>query len=180
MSRVGKKPIPVPSGVAVTIDGNTVTASGPKGQLTRTVDEILKIERQENDLIVTRPNDEKRSRAMHGLTRSLVSNMVVGVSEGYQRSLEIVGVGYRATQQGEGISLQVGYSQPQDVSPLPGIQLEVEGQSRVHVRGAEKDMVGQMAAQIRRIRPPDRYKGKGIRYVGEVVHLKPGKGGRKA
>ncbi|MCL0102256.1 50S ribosomal protein L6 [Dehalococcoidia bacterium] len=180
MSRVGKKPIPIPNGVSVDIKGTTVTTSGPKGELSRTVAEILKVEHQDNELIVTRPNDEKRSKAMHGLTRSLINNMVVGVSEGYQRSLEIVGVGYRATQQGGGISLQVGYSGPIDISPLPGVELEVEGQNRIHVRGTQKELVGQMAAQIRKIRPPDRYKGKGVRYVGETVQLKPGKGGRKA
>ena len=179
MSRIGKKPVPVPSGVQVTIDGSTVTTRGPKGELTRQLDSTMKIEQQGSEIVVERPNDEKRSRAMHGLTRSLINNMVTGVSEGYQKSLEIVGVGYRATQDGQGVSVQVGYSRPISIAPLPGVQLEVEGQNRVHVRGPEKEIVGQMAAQIRRIRPPDRYKGKGIRYAGEVVQLKPGKGGRK-
>ena len=180
MSRVGKKPIPVPSGVQVAIDGATLTAKGPKGELARELDQTMVIEQHDSEITVSRPDDQKRSRAMHGLTRTLISNMVIGVSEGYQKSLEIVGVGYRATQQGPGISLQVGLSSPFQVAPLPGIQLEVEGQNRVHVRGIEKEIVGLMAARIRGVRPPDRYKGKGIRYTGELVHLKPGKGARKA
>ncbi len=179
MSRIGKKPIPVPSGVQVALDGSSVTVKGPKGELNRVIDQAIAVERQGSDLIVTRPNDEKRNRAMHGLTRSLINNMVVGVSDGYQKSLEIVGVGYRATQQGPDVTVQVGYSRPINVQPLPGLELEVEGQNRIHVRGTEKEIVGLMAAKIRRIRPPDRYKGKGIRYVGEQVILKPGKGGRK-
>ena len=180
MSRIGKKPVPVPSGVQVTIDGATLTATGPKGELARVLDDTMIIQRHESEITVGRPDDEKRSRAMHGLTRTLISNMVIGVSEGYQKSLEIVGVGYRATQQGPGISLQVGLSSTVQVAPLPGIELEVEGQNRVHVRGIEKEIVGLMAARIRRIRPPDRYKGKGVRYAGEPVHLRPGKGARKA
>jgi large subunit ribosomal protein L6 len=179
MSRIGKKPIPVPSGVQVALDGSSVTVKGPKGELNRVIDQAIAVERQGSDLIVTRPNDEKRNRAMHGLTRSLINNMVVGVSDGYQKSLEIVGVGYRATQQGPDVTVQVGYSRPINVQPLPGLELEVEGQNRIHVRGTEKEIVGLMAAKIRRIRPPDRYKGKGIRYVGEQVILRPGKGGRK-
>ena len=179
MSRIGKKPIPVPSGVQVALDGSSVTVKGPKGELNRVIDQAIAVERQGSDLIVTRQNDEKRSRAMHGLTRSLINNMVVGVSDGYQKSLEIVGIGYRATQQGPDVAVQVGYSRPINVQPLPGLELEVEGQNRIHVRGTEKEIVGLMAAKIRRIRPPDRYKGKGIRYVGEQVILRPGKGGRK-
>ena len=159
---------------------HTVVVKGSKGELTWSFDETIRVEQQGNELHVERSNDEKQSRALHGLARSLISNMVVGVSTGFQKSLEIVGVGYRATQQGASVAVQVGYSKPKVVEPLPGLQLEVEGQNRIHVRGAEKDQVGQMAATIRRLRPPDRYKGKGIRYVGEVVQLKAGKGGKKA
>lgn len=180
MSRIGKKPIPLPSVVQVAIEGNNVTVKGPRGQLSRTLDPTVGIERKDNQLVLTRANEEKRTRAMHGLYRSLVNNMVVGVSQGYAKSLEIVGVGYRAAQQGTNVSLQVGYSKPVIITPLEGIQLEVEGANRIHVRGAAKEIVGLQAAKIRRIRPPDRYKGKGVRYVGEVVHIKPGKGGRKA
>lgn len=179
MSRIGKKPVPVPSGVQITVSGATVTAKGPKGTLTRTFNPKLKIDHKGAQVIVTRPDEEKETRAMHGLTRTLVNNMLIGVSQGYQKSLEIVGVGYRAAQQGPGISLQVGYSRPIEVAPPAGVQLQVEGQNRIHVRGPEKEAVGLTAAKIRRIRPPNRYKGKGIRYVGEVVILKPGKGGRK-
>lgn len=180
MSRIGRKPIPLPSGVQVTIKDTDVSVKGPKGQLSRTFDSTMHIEQQGNKLLVTRADDEKRTRAMHGLTRSLLNNMVVGVSQGFARSLEIVGVGYRAAQQGTNVSLQVGYSKPVIITPLDGLLLEVEGANRIHVRGAAKEIVGLMAAKIRRIRPPDRYKGKGVRYVGEAVHLKPGKGGRKA
>ncbi len=180
MSRIGKKPIPIPSGVEVTIDGPMVIARGPRGELVRTMDATMSISRQDSEVLVTRPDDDRRSRSLHGLTRTLISNMVIGVSEGYQKSLEIVGVGYRATQQGEGLTLQVGLSNIVQVAPLPGIQLEVEGQNRILIRGISKEIVGLQAAKIRRVRPPDRYKGKGIRYVGELVQLKPGKGGRKA
>ena len=156
-----------------------MTAKGPKGTLTRAFTPKLTIEQKGAEVIVTRSDEEKDTRAMHGLTRTLINNMLIGVSQGYQKSLEIVGVGYRAAQQGQGISLQVGYSRPIEVPAPAGIQLQVEGQNRIHVRGSEKDVVGLTAAKIRRIRPPNRYKGKGIRYVGEVVILKPGKGGRK-
>ena len=180
MSRIGRKPIAIPTGVQVNVKDHTVVVKGSKGELTWAFHESISVERQGNELHVERSNDEKQSRAFHGLARSLISNMVVGVSTGFQKSLEIVGVGYRATQQGAAVAVQVGYSKPKVVEPLPGLQLEVEGQNRIHVRGAEKDQVGQMAATIRRLRPPDRYKGKGIRYVGEVVQLKAGKGGKKA
>ena len=174
MSRVGKLPVPIPAGVNVEVDGSIVKAKGPKGELAREFSGLVVL-----FLVVTRKNDEKEARSLHGLTRSLINNMVIGVSEGYQRSLDIVGVGYRASQQGPGVQLQVGLSHQVYVEPLPGIELEVEGQTRIHVRGAEKEIVGLMAAKIRKLRPPDRYKGKGIRYAGENVKLKPGKGGKK-
>lgn len=176
MSRIGRKPIPIPKGVQVTVNGSSLTAKGAKGELTRAFDPALKIQRQDSAIVVDRPDDEKRSKALHGLTRTLILNMLVGVNEGYQKSLEIVGVGYRATQQGAKVALQVGYSKPVEVTPPPGIQLQVEGQNRLHVKGIEKEKVGLVAAKIRKIRPPNRYKGKGIRYAGEVVILKPGKG----
>ena len=138
------------------------------------------MEKKGNELVVGRADDLRETRALHGLSRSLIANMVIGVSTGYTKSLEIVGVGYRAAQAGANISVQVGFAKPVVVAPLPGVQLEVEGQNRIHVRGAEKDVVGQQAAKIRGLRPPDRYKGKGIRYVGEVVTLKAGKGGKRA
>lgn len=180
MSRVGKVPIPVPSGVEVKIVGSTVTVKGPKGELTKTFDPILSIDQEGNEVRVTRPNDEKKARSLHGLTRSLINNMVIGVTEGYQRTLDIVGIGYRATQQGPNITLQVGLSHLVEIVPPPGIELEAEGQTRIQVRGIEKDVVGQTAAKIRKVRRPDRYKGKGIRYAGENVRLKPGKGAKRA
>lgn len=178
MSRVGKVPVPVPAGVDVKIDGRTLTAKGPKGELARTFSGRMTIEQRDGSVVVTRESDDKEARSLHGLTRSLINNMVVGVSEGYQRSLDIVGVGYRATQQGQDVQLQVGLSHQVEVKPLPGNQLEVEGQTRIHVRGPEKEIVGLQAAKIRKVRPPDRYKGKGIRYAGETVKLKPGKGAK--
>ena len=179
MSRIGKMPITPPTGVEVSVDASTVSVKGPKGELTRKLDETMRIEVRDGVITVQRPNDERRARSMHGLTRTLIYNMVVGVSDGYQKTLDIVGVGYRATQQGPDVVLQVGFSHTVKVVPLPGIELEVEGQNRLHVRGMEKEIVGLMAAKIRGIRPPDRYKGKGIRYAGEEVRLKPGKGAKK-
>ena len=180
MSRIGRKPIPIPSGVQVRLGDHTVVVKGAKGELTYAFAADLHVEQKGGDLIVGRDNEEKETKALHGLARSLIANMVTGVSTGYQKSLEIVGVGYRATQQGTSVAVQVGYSKPKVVDPFPGLQLEVEGQNRIHVRGAQKDQVGLLAAKIRRLRPPDRYKGKGIRYVGEVVQLKAGKGGKRA
>lgn len=180
MSRIGKMPIGLPSGVTAAISGPTVTVKGPRGELTRSFNPEMKIEHRDGSIVVERPNDERRFRALHGLTRTLINNMVIGVNSGYEKSLEIVGVGYRATQAGEKVVVQVGYSRPVEVTPLPGIQLEAQGQNRINVRGIEKERVGLMAAQIRAVRPPDRYKGKGIRYAREVVLLRPGKGGKKA
>ena len=178
MSRIGKMPITIPSGVKVNIDGNTVTVSGPKGELSRSLPEEININMEGDIIEVTRPSDSTRHRSFHGLTRSLVANMVEGVSKGFEKTLEIVGVGYRAEKIGNNLTLRIGYSHTVEVIPLPGTELNVEGNNRIKVSGANKEMVGEMAANIRAIRRPDSYKGKGIRYAGEVVHLKPGKAGK--
>ena len=178
MSRVGRMPIPVPEGVKIEIDKNEVSASGPKGELRRQFSPDISVTLEDGNLLVKRPTDGRVHRSLHGLIRSLLSNMVTGVSKGFERQLEIVGVGYRAEKEGENLIIRVGYSHPVKVSPLPGIYLSVEGNNRIKVSGIEKEVVGQMAAEIRAIRPPDAYKGKGIRYAGEVVHLKPGKAGK--
>ena len=180
MSRIGRKPVPIPSGVQVTLQDHTVMVKGSRGQLAYAFAPTLGVAQKGSELLISRTDDQKDTRALHGLARSLIANMVTGVSAGFTKSLEIVGVGYRAAQQGTNVAVTVGFSKPKVVVPLPGIQLEVEGQNRIHVRGAEKDKVGQQAAKIRGLRPPDRYKGKGIRYVGEVVVLKAGKGGKRA
>jgi large subunit ribosomal protein L6 len=178
MSRIGKMPITVPSGVKVDIDGNTVTVSGPKGELSRSLPEEMLIKMESDTIEVSRPSDDKKHRAYHGLTRSLLANMVEGVSKGFEKTLEIVGVGYRAEKTGNNLTIRIGYSHQVEVIPLPGTVLDVEGNNRIKVSGANKEMVGEMAAKIRAIRRPDHYKGKGIRYAGEVVHLKPGKAGK--
>jgi len=170
-------PITVPSGVTVDIkEGNQVTVSGPKGKLRRNLYPDMSIALTDNCLTVSRPSDSKEHRSLHGLTRSLLANMVEGVSRGFEKNLEIVGVGYRAEKAGERLVIRVGYSHPVNVEPLPGVSLDVEGANRVKVTGIDKEVVGEMAAKIRAIRPPDSYKGKGIRYLGETVRLKPGKG----
>ncbi len=177
MSRVGRMSITVPSGVTVDIKkGNQVTVSGPKGKLSRNLYPDMSIALADNCLTVSRPSDSKEHRSLHGLTRSLLANMVEGVSRGFEKNLEIVGVGYRAEKAGEKLVIRVGYSHPVNVEPLPGVSLDVEGANRVKVTGIDKEVVGEMAAKIRAIRPPDSYKGKGIRYLGEPVRLKPGKG----
>ncbi len=178
MSRIGRMPIAVPSGVTVTIDKNRVKVAGPKGELSRDINPEIAIAQQDNTLMVTRPSDNREHRSQHGLARSLINNMVTGVSSGFEKQLEIVGVGYRAEKTGEKLVLRVGYSHLVEVEPLPGITLSVEGNTRIKVSGINKEAVGEMAARIRRIRPPDVYKGKGIRYAGEKVHLKPGKAGK--
>ncbi|MFC1931674.1 50S ribosomal protein L6 [Chloroflexota bacterium] len=178
MSRVGLMPIPVPPGVTVDIIKNKVTVTGPKGELSRSVNADIAIKQQDNTLTVSRPSDSTEHRSLHGLTRSLVANMVEGVSQGFDKYLEIVGVGYRAEKSGDKLTIRVGHSHPVEVSPLPGVSLAVEGANRIKVSGINKEMVGEMAAKIRAIRPPDAYKGKGIRYAGEIVHLKPGKAGK--
>ena len=178
MSRIGRMPIAVPSGVTVTIDKNRVKVAGPKGELSRDINPEIAIAQQDNTLMVTRPSDNREHRSQHGLARSLINNMVTGVSSGFEKQLEIVGVGYRAEKAGEKLVVRVGYSHLVEVEPLPGITLSVEGNTRIKVSGINKEAVGEMAARIRRIRPPDAYKGKGIRYAGEKVHLKPGKAGK--
>ena len=179
MSRVGRMPITVPEGVEVNIRKNRVTVTGPKGKLQRTLHSDMSITLEDNTLTVSRPSDNKQHRSLHGLTRSLLANMVEGVSKGFERDLEIVGVGYRAEKTGDNLVIRIGYSHPVAVSPLPGgISLAVEGTNRIKVMGINKEVVGEMAAKIRAIRPPDSYKGKGIRYAGEKVRLKPGKAGK--
>ena len=179
MSRIGLMPVPLPKGVSVNIEGSTVQVKGPKGELVRTLNSEMQIKLEDNRLLVERPTDQRRHRALHGLTRTLVNNMVLGVSQGFTRKLEIEGVGYRAEIQGKNLVLNVGFSHPVVVEPPPGISFEVEKGTRVFsVLGADKEMVGEMAARIRRIRPPEPYKGKGIRYQGEHVRRKAGKAGK--
>ena len=178
MSRIGRMPITIPSGVKVNIEGNTVTVSGPKGELSRSLPGEMRLNLEGDVLTVSRPSDSNQHRSYHGLTRSLLANMVEGVSKGFEKILEIVGVGYRAEKTGNNLTLRIGYSHQVEVVPLPGTSLDVEGNNRIKVTGANKEIVGEMAAKIRAIRPPDAYKGKGIRYAGETVHLKPGKAGK--
>ncbi len=175
MSRIGKQPIPVPSGVEVKIDGSTVTVTGPKGTLTQTFQPAMSLSLEDGVLLVTRPNDERVNRSLHGLTRTLLSNMVVGVSEGFFKNLEIVGVGYRAELKGSDIQLALGFSHPVLVKAEPGITFEVPVPTKITVRGIDKQRVGQVAAEIRKWRSPEPYKGKGVRYEGEHVRRKVGK-----
>ncbi|QGQ44007.1 50S ribosomal protein L6 [Metabacillus sediminilitoris] len=176
MSRIGKKPLEIPAGVTVTIaEDNTVTVKGPKGELTRTFNSDIKITIEENVLTVSRPSDVKEHRALHGTTRSLLGNMVEGVSKGFERGLELIGVGYRASKSGNKLVLNVGYSHPVEITPESGIEIEVPSQTKVVVKGTDKERVGAIAANIRDVRPPEPYKGKGIRYEGEFVRRKEGK-----
>jgi len=168
-------PIAVPPGVAVEIKGSEVTVSGPKGKLSRSFNREMTIALEGSQLNVNRANDEITQRAQHGLTRTLLANMVNGVTKGFEKSLEIVGVGYRAEKKGNNLVLRLGFSHPVEVVPLPGVSLNVEGANKMTVSGIDKEVVGEMAAKIRALRPPDSYKGKGIRYAGETVRLKPGK-----
>jgi len=178
MSRVGKKPIEIPSGVTITIDGNNVTVKGPKGELSRSFNPDIEIKVEENILTVARPSDMKEHRALHGTTRALLSNMIEGVSKGFERSLELIGVGYRASKQGSKLVLNVGYSHPVEIEPEQGLEIEVPSNTKVIVRGTNKERVGALAANIRDVRPPEPYKGKGIRYEGEFVRRKEGKTGK--
>ncbi|MGN7409609.1 MULTISPECIES: 50S ribosomal protein L6 [unclassified Sporosarcina] len=179
MSRIGKRPIEVPENVTVTIDENNfVTVKGPKGELTNTFTKDIKIEQEGNVITLTRPSESKEHRSMHGTTRSLLANMVTGVSTGFERSLELVGVGYRASMQGTKLVLNVGYSQPVEFTPEEGIQVEVPANTKIIVRGTNKERVGALASNIRKVRPPEPYKGKGIKYEGEVVRRKEGKTGK--
>jgi large subunit ribosomal protein L6 len=178
MSRVGKQPISVASQVNVAIDGSHVTVKGPRGELARDLPGEIAIVQEDGRLVLTRPSDEPRVKALHGLTRTLVANMVEGVTNGFTKTLEVQGVGYRVQQQGPKIVLQVGYSHPVEVDPPEGITFAVEGNNRIHVQGIDKQQVGQIAANIRLIRKPEPYKGKGVRYQGEVVRRKAGKAGK--
>ncbi len=180
MSRVGKKPIPIPKGVTVAVDGDRVAVKGPKGELARSIPPEMVLVEQDGTLTVQRPSDEGRHRALHGLTRALVANMVEGVSHGFTKRLEIQGVGYKAETSGGGLRLVVGYSHTVEYPAPPGITLSVEGNTNVIVSGIDKELVGQVAAEIRAIRPPEPYKGKGIRYKDEQVRRKAGKTGGKA
>ena len=175
MSRIGRAPIPLPEGVSVTIEGQNVSVAGPKGRLSHTVVEPIRVLQDDGVLRVERPTDRAPHRALHGLSRSLVANMVEGVSAGFERRLEIVGVGYRATMRGAALDLAVGYSHTVTMDPPEGISFEVPAPTQVIVRGIDKQAVGQMAARIRQVRPPEPYKGKGIRYAGEPVRRKVGK-----
>lgn len=175
MSRIGKQPIPVPSGVEVKIDGMSVTVKGPKGELARTFSEVLAITLEDGQIVVTRPDDGREARSLHGLTRTLLANMVTGVSDGYAKNLEIVGVGYRAVLKGSDLELALGFSHPVVVTPEPGITFEVPAPNKITVRGIDKQRVGQVAADIRKWRKPEPYKGKGVRYEGEYVRRKLGK-----
>jgi len=177
MSRIGKAPIPVPSSVKVEIEGRHISITGPKGTLQRDVVPEVRLHLEDGQLLVTRPNDQPRERAMHGLTRALLANMVVGVSEGFSKTLELVGVGYRAQMQGSNLVLALGFSHPVEVPPPEGIYFTVEG-PRVTVAGIDREAVGQVAADIRKLRPPEPYLGKGIRYQGEYVRRKAGKSGK--
>jgi large subunit ribosomal protein L6 len=179
MSRIGRMPIPVPSGVDVAIDGRDVTVTGPKGSLALTIAEPIDIRREDDGtLTVTRPNDENRNRALHGLSRTLVANMVTGVTQGYQKNLEIVGVGYRVQARGPNLEFALGFSHPVVVEPPEGITFAVETPTRFSVSGIDKQKVGEVAANLRKLRKPDPYKGKGVRYQGEVIRRKVGKAGK--
>jgi large subunit ribosomal protein L6 len=176
MSRIGRTPIPVPSGVEITVDDRRVTVKGPQGTLQRSLPGEITVRQEDSTLYVERPNDERHSRALHGLTRSLVSNMVTGVTAGFTKELEIVGVGYRATARGANqIELALGFSHPVFVDAPEGVTFEVPAQTRINIKGIDKELVGQVAANIRKIRKPEPYKGKGVRYVGERVIRKAGK-----
>ena len=176
MSRIGKQPIPIPSGVDINLSGTTLTVKGPKGTLTQEIHPDINVDIADGEITVTRPDDEREHRALHGLFRSLIANMVVGVTDGYTRRLEIVGVGYRAALRGSnGLTLQMGFSHPVEFDAPEGITFEVPAPTRITISGTDKQVVGQVAANIRKIRKPEPYKGKGIRYEGELVRRKSGK-----
>ena len=175
MSRIGKMPIDIPAGVDVTIDGSTVTVKGPKGELTRTVHKNITVEKDGAVITVTRPNDENLNKSLHGLTRTLIANMVEGVSKGYSKELEVNGVGYRAAKNGNELVLTVGYSHPVTFKENDDIKIEVPGPNKIIISGSDKQKVGQFAAEVREVRPPEPYKGKGIKYVDEFIRRKEGK-----
>ena len=179
MSRIGNKPIPIPSGVDVKIQGSSVVVKGPKGELKGSFDQSISVGESDGSLIVQRASEESQIKAFHGLTRSLIANMVTGVHEGFKKSLELVGVGYRVQQSGKGITLNVMLSHSVTIQPQDDVTLQVEDNNKITVSGADKQAVGQLAAEIRQVRPPNIYTGKGIRYAGEQVRLKPGKSARR-
>jgi large subunit ribosomal protein L6 len=179
MSRIGKKPIPLPKGVTVTVEGNTVKVKGPKGELQRTVHPELKIALENGELTVTRPSDEARHKALHGLSRTLVANMIEGTAKGFQKTLELVGVGYKAEKRPYGLQLALGYSHAIEFRAPKGITLSAPQPTQIVIDGADKEVVGQVAAEIRSLRPPEPYKGKGVKYLGEQIRRKAGKAGGK-
>jgi large subunit ribosomal protein L6 len=178
MSRIGRLPVVIPSTVDVTIDGRTLTVKGPKGTLSRTLHPDMAIAKEDGNVVVSRPTEQKMHKQLHGLTRTLVNNMVVGVTDGYRKGLEITGVGYRATLNGRKLTLNLGYSHPVEIEPPEGISFEIENPTRLAVVGIDKELVGQVAAQVRATRKPEPYKGKGVRYAGEYVRRKAGKAGK--
>lgn len=179
MSRIGNQPIAIPNGVDITLDGHTLTVKGPKGTLSHKLPQSMQVEVTADEVKVTRPSDDKEHKSLHGLTRSLINNMVIGVTEGYSKTLEIVGVGYRAAMKGKNLSLTLGFSHPVIMEPPAGIEFETPEPTKIIVKGADKEVVGQVAAEIRDWRKPEPYKGKGVRYEGEHVRRKAGKTGAK-
>lgn len=180
MSRIGRKPIVIPAGVDVKIDGHTVTVKGPKGTLNSNINPLMEIKVENGEVVVSRPNDGKEARSLHGLTRTLISNMVIGVTDGFKKELEIQGVGYRAAKQGKDLVMNLGYSHQVIVPEVDGITIDVPEPLKIVINGIDKQRVGQFAAEVREKRPPEPYKGKGIRYVGEYVAHKEGKAGKGA
>jgi len=178
MSRIGRMPIDIPGGVEVKIDGQAVSVKGPKGELALTVASPIEVAVEDNQVVVTRPDDERASRSLHGLTRTLIANQIIGVTQGYSKGLEVVGTGYRVQAKGEGVEFALGFSHPVTVNPPAGITFTVEGNNKLTVSGIDKQAVGEVAANIRKIRKPEPYKGKGVRYAGEVVRRKAGKSGK--
>jgi ribosomal protein L6 len=178
VSRIGNKPVVIPAGVTVDVKGHTVTVKGPKGELSYTFNQNISLEQREGEVVFTRPDDSKENKTIHGTTRAVFNNMVVGVTEGFQKELELIGVGYRAQLQGKKLVLNVGYSHPVEFTPEEGIEIEVPSNTKVIVKGYDKQKVGELAANIRGVRPPEPYKGKGIRYVDEFVRRKEGKTGK--
>ena len=177
MSRVGKRPIPIPSGVSVEVTDEEVVVTGARGELRHAVNPGISVQEEDGALVIRRESDAREHRALHGLTRALLANMVTGVSDGFTRTMELVG--YRVQAQGNAVNMQLGFSHPVVIEPMDGVVFEVEGVNRIHVRGIDKQIVGEQAARLRRLRPPDAYKGKGVRYMGERIRLKPGKSAAK-
>jgi len=178
MSRIGRLPIDIPGGVTVSIDGQNVTVKGPKGELSLVVSNPIRVAIEDNQVVVTRPDDERVSRSLHGLTRTLIANQIIGVTAGYEKGLEVVGTGYRVAAKGSSLEFALGYSHSITVDPPAGITFEVEGNNKLTVKGIDKQAVGEVAANIRKLRKPEPYKGKGVRYAGEVVRRKAGKSGK--